>query len=346
MKFQTSSIRKYLCAAAAALVALAVAGCDNSAPEEKASAAPQISQTQQQAQPQDEQAIALNIGTLKIAALSNLYAADRLGYFQQEGVKATFTQMGGGAELLPAVSAGKIDITLSIPSNAIQARDKGFDFRMVMQNEVAAAQGSDSQAVFVNGDSGIANVKDLKGKRIAVNFIGNQMWLSLVEVLKQNGIGKDEVSFIELPFPNMQDALVNKQVDAVFNVEPFTSRMKANPALKVISYAAVEALPGQPVGTFWASGKWLESHPQAAGKFVRAMNKANEYLAQHPDEARKMVSEYTGLKPEAVEQMGPILWSSKVDPATLQRLLDLMKEHGLIASDMKVEDVVFPTAMQ
>jgi|GEM_PF-363372 len=345
MTLRTGNIGKYLGFVAAALAALAMAGCDKQ-PQETASTTQPAAQSGEQSSAQAESAIALNIGTLKIAALSNLYAADRLGYFQQEGLKATFSPMGGGAELLPAVSAGKIDITLSIPSNAIQARDKGFDFQMVMQNEVAAQQGSDSQAVFVNKDSGIESVKDLKGKRIAVNFIGNQMWLSMVEVLKENGIDKNEVSFIELPFPNMQDALVNKQVDAVFNVEPFTSRMKAAAGLKVISYAAVEALPGQPVGTFWASGKWLENNREAAEKFVRAMHKANEYLVQNPDEARKMIAEFTGLKLEVVEKMGPILWNSKVDMATWQRLLDLMKEYKLIDADMKAQEVVYPTAMQ
>lgn len=35
--------------------------------------------------------IPLNIGTLKIAALTNLYAAEKLGYFKEQGLKVTFT---------------------------------------------------------------------------------------------------------------------------------------------------------------------------------------------------------------------------------------------------------------
>ncbi|TAL76879.1 MAG: ABC transporter substrate-binding protein [Burkholderiaceae bacterium] len=292
------------------------------------------------------QEIRLHIGTLKIAALSNLYAADKLGYFKNEGLKVTFTQMGGGAQLLPAVSAGKIDIALSIPSNGIQGRDKGFDFKMVMQNEVSAKAGKDSQAMFVNSDSGISSMAGLKGKTIAVNYIGNQMWLSAVEVLRKDSIDKKDVNFIELPFPNMEDSLVNKQIDAAFNVEPFTSKMLRNPKLKVISYAAVEALPGQPVGAFWASERWLRTHQVAVEKFVKAMRKTNDYLREHPLETQKIIAEYTGLKLETIQQMRPILWDSVVDKPTWQRLLDLMKNHGLISANMKVDDVIFPTALQ
>lgn len=325
-------------AAIGTFLALMIAGCSKEAPS---SAAPK---------PEEKAAVVaeeipLNIGTLKIAALSNLYAAEKLGYFKEEGLKVNFTQMGGGAELLPAVSAGKIDITLSIPSSAIQAVDKGFDFKMVMQNETSAKQGEDTQAVFVNDDSGISSMKAMKGKKVAVNNIKSQMWLSFAEVLQKNGVDKGDVHFIEVPFPNMADALLNKQVDAVFNVEPFTSRMLSNPKFKVISYAATEALPGQTVGAFWASDKWLAANAKTVQKFVNAMNKVNAYLSKHPDETHKMISEYTGIKLEAIQQMRPIIWETKVDKNTLQGLLDLMKKHGLIKSDLKLESVVYQSAL-
>ncbi|OLN23009.1 hypothetical protein BTO30_06420 [Domibacillus antri] len=303
----------------------------DSAPDDKASA---------------DSDVPLNIGTLKIGALTNLYAAEKLGYFKEQGLKVTFTQMGGGAELLPAVSAGKIDITLSTPSPAIQANEKGFDFKMVMQNEVAAEQDKDSQALFVLKDSGIKSIKELKGKRIAVNNIGSQMWLSVAEVLDENGIDKNEVDFIELPFSNMEDSLSNKQVDAVFNVEPFTTKMNTNGAFNIISYAAMESLPKQPLGAFWASEKWYKDNEETAEKFVEAMNKTNEYLAGHPDETKQFMADYTEIDLSLINKMMPILWDSKVDENTVQALLDLMKKHELLKDEMDAESVLFPSALK
>jgi NitT/TauT family transport system substrate-binding protein len=317
-----------------AFLLFAIAGCGKEAP-------PIAPKTEAAAQD-----IPLNIGTLKIASLSNLYAADKLGYFKEEGLKVNFTQMDGGSQLLTSISAGKIDIALSTPSSPIQAIDKGFDFRMIMQNEIAAKEGQDTQALFVNADSGIGSLKDLKGKTIATSTIRNQMWLSLSKVLKQNGVDQTQVNYVELPLPNMEDSLRNKQVDAVFNVEPFTSRMLSNPKFKVISYPATEALPGQPLGAFWASNKWLASNGNAAQKFVNAMNKANGYLSAHPDETMKIIAEYTGIKLEAIQKMHPVLWNSKVDRNTLQSLLDLMHSYGMTKADLKVDAIVYPTAMQ
>jgi len=285
-----------------------------------------------------------NIGTLKIAALSNLYAAEELGYFDDHGLDVEFTQMGGGAELLPAVSAGQIDIALSIPSAAVQARDNGFDFRMVMQNEVAADEGADSQAVFAKADSGIGSVADLAGKRVAVNNIGSQMWLSLVKVLEGAGVDPEDVEFVEAPFPNMSDALANDQVDAVFNVEPFTSAMAASGDFDVVSYAATEALPGQPVGAFWTTGDWYEKNQAAAEGFVAAVKEATDYLAAHEDEKNEFIAEYTGIDESVIEKMTPIRWNSDVDVDTLQGLLDLMQENGLLKKPVSTDDVLLPTA--
>jgi NitT/TauT family transport system substrate-binding protein len=329
-------------AAATAIVLLALAACSRSATP----AASTDGAASAAGAPDSVALTPLNIGTLKIAALTNLYAADKLGYFKEQGLKVTFTEMGGGAELLPAASAGKLDITLSIPSTAIMARQKGFDFKMVLQNELAASSGKDSQGTFVRADSGIVSNAGLRGKRIAVNNIYGQPWLSIVEMLNRSGIKPNEVSFVELPYSNMEDALANKQVDAALSVEPFTSKMLADPAFKVISYPAAEALPGAPIGAFWATEKWYGANQQTAEKFVAAMKEANVYLAAHPDEVKKMTADFTGMKPSIIANMKPIIWGSKVDMASIQSMLDLMLKYGLLKTPMTTASVLFPTATQ
>lgn len=292
------------------------------------------------------QEMPVNIGTIKIASLSNLYAAEKLGYFKEEGLKVNFTHMDGGSQLLTSISAGKIDIALATPSPPIQAIDKGFDFRMIMQNEIAAKEGRDTQALFVNADSNIRSVKDLAGKTIGTSTIKNQMWLMLSEILKKNGVDDKTVHYIELPYSSMEDSLRNKQLDAVFNVEPFTSKMTGNPAFKVISYPSTETLPGQPLGAFWASKKWLDATDgKGAQKFVKAMDKANAYLRAHPEETQKIVAEYTGIKLETIQAMHPVLWDSQVDKTTWQNLLNLMHDYGLTKQAIPVDTILYPTAL-
>lgn len=329
-------------AALGACLVLAIAGCGKASPT-----APQADgSTPATADAGGAQEMPVNIGTIKIAALSNLFAAEKLGYFKEQGLKVNFTHMDGGSQLLTSISAGQIDIALATPSPPIQAIDKGFDFRMIMQNEIAARQGQDTQALFVNADSSVKSVKDLAGKTIGTSTIKNQMWLMLSEVLKKNGVDNTKVNYIELPYSSMEDSLRNKQLDAVFNVEPFTSKMLANPAFREISYPSTETLPGQPLGAFWASKKWLDAtNGKGAQKFVAAMNEANDYLRAHPEETQKIIAEYTGIKLQTIQAMHPVLWDSKVDKATWQSLLNLMHDYGLTKKAIPVDDIIYPTAI-
>jgi NitT/TauT family transport system substrate-binding protein len=287
----------------------------------------------------------LNIGTIKIAALTNLYAAEKLGYFKREGVKVNFTHMDDGSALLTAISAGKIDIALATPAPPIMAIDKGFDFRAIMQNEVAASGGQDSQALSVLANSGINNLEQLKGKTLAASTIKTQLWVMSEEMFKRKGMKRGDVNYIELPFASMEDALRNKQIDGALTVEPYTSKILHNPNYKVIAYPSIEVLPSQPLGAFWASKKWLdETQGKGAEKFIAAMTKANAYLAAHPDETLSLISEYTGVKLEIVKGMHPVLWNAKVDKATWQKLLDLMHEHGLTKTAIQADTILYHTA--
>jgi hypothetical protein len=59
-----------------------------------------------------------------------------------------------------------------------------------------------------------------------------------------------------------------------------------------------------------------------------------------------MIAEYTGINIETIKRMRPIIWNANVDKATVQGLIDLMKRHELINSDMKADTVLYPTALK
>lgn len=75
------------------------------------------------------------------------------------------------------------------------------------------AQKPRSTAIIAKKDSGIAGVKDLVGKRVAVNRSGLGEFL-LVAALEQNGIARDDVEFVYLNPADAAPAFAQGQVDA------------------------------------------------------------------------------------------------------------------------------------
>ncbi|HEY0581076.1 MAG TPA: ABC transporter substrate-binding protein, partial [Chloroflexota bacterium] len=76
------------------------------------------------------------MGINKIAAVTDIYLAQQLGYFKDEGLEIEMVTGNSGNDLMTALQSGKLDIVLAIPGVAMQAREKGFNVGLVLQNEI------------------------------------------------------------------------------------------------------------------------------------------------------------------------------------------------------------------
>ena len=52
----------------------------------------------------------VRVAYIPIAECIELYVAERMGFFEHEGIKVELTQMAGGAKILNAIVSGDIDI--------------------------------------------------------------------------------------------------------------------------------------------------------------------------------------------------------------------------------------------
>lgn len=292
---------------------------------------------------QSKTTIQMAIG--KIAGGTTIYVADKLGYFAEQGLDVQYTFAQSGNDMVSALQSGKIDLAMAIPGVAAAAREHGYKLNLVFQNELARDKAPDSGALIVKADSPITSVKQLAGKKVAQVAIGNQVWAAVRTVEAKNGVDPASVQEVEIGFPQMPGALAQGLVDAVAEVEPFTSAIVNSKAGRVISWYYVESVPNQPIGAFWGADDWMAKNPAAVKKFQTAMHKAVVYLNTHPKEARQYVAEFTGLKPEVVESMTMIRWDDRVDRAVWEKTIQMLVSSGYIKTPLKVDEIVPPGSM-
>lgn len=282
----------------------------------------------------------INLGVLKIAGLADVHAAQQLGYFREQGLELNLTTAGNGNDLMTALQSGKLDITLAIPGVAMQAREKGYNVSLILQNEVVSTSGPDTGALIVKTDSPIKSLKDLAGKKVAVVGIGNQGAVATMYTLKKNGVDPSSVQFVEISNPQMNPVLQQGQVDAISQVEPFTSQIITSGDGRSLSWVLVEALPAMPLGAFWAQDDWIAKNPDVAKGFATAMQKGIEYMNANPEEAKRIVADYTGLKPEVVSSMTPIRWNGAINRDNWKKLGDMMVEMGALQKAPNLDQLV------
>ncbi|HXF34992.1 MAG TPA: ABC transporter substrate-binding protein [Candidatus Acidoferrales bacterium] len=287
-----------------------------------------------------QQKTKLSVGLIKIAGLTSVYAAQQLGYFNEQGLDVDLTFANNGNELLTALQSGKLDISLAIPGVAMRAREVGYKVSLVFQNELSHGKPPDTGALLVKTDSPISSVKQLAGKKVAHSGIGTQAWAAVRYVEQKAGLDVNSVQELELGYGQMPGALQQGLVDAIASVDPFTSAVINAKQGKVISWFYVESVPNQPEGAFWASDDWLAKNAATARKFRIAMDKAHRYLNSHPEDAKKMVAAFTGLKPEQVESMTPIVWNDRVNRPDWQKVSQMLIATGALKQPVDLNALI------
>src|SRR5437867_3096785 len=234
----------------------------------------------------------VRVGLLGIADNIPVLIADKHGYFKDEGLAINVTTFAGGAAAMPALIAGKIDIVHSNLVSVMLARAQGYDVVLVSNNSVASVAPPDAARVIVKKDSPLQSPKELEGKRVAVNTLNNVVWVSVRTLVEKRGGDPRKVNFIEVPFPQMLDALLNDRVDAIANIEPFSTIAEGTGNTRVIGYFYTDLQPGIEIAGMVAMESWVKKNPLTTRKFVQAFGRGIDTMTRTRADVSKALVEY------------------------------------------------------
>jgi NitT/TauT family transport system substrate-binding protein len=317
-------------ALAAAVMALAVAGCGDDSDEGGGGGA-----SGDAAKP-----ATLNVGVIPIADVAPLYLGIKQGFFKDEQLTIEPKLAEGGAAIVPAVMAGDNQIGFSNTTSLIIAASKGLPVQIISQGVLAGTGADDAwDAVIAKKGSDIREPKDLEGKTIAVNTLNNVGPLTINNVLEKQGVDYKTVKYVEVPFPDMNAAVEADRVDAAFVVEPFVSQGKAAGS-RVILNSYEETAPNYTVATYFASKQYIAENKDVVERFRRAMEKSLDYAQQNPEAVRAVVTEYTRIPKEAAESMTLPQWRADLNEKTIQQTIDLAQKYGFTEESPSLDELI------
>jgi NitT/TauT family transport system substrate-binding protein len=206
--------------------------------------------------------------------------APRLG----PNVKIEWYTYNAGPSAMEAIFANSIDLTYVGPSPALNAfyRSRGEEIRVV----AGAVKGG--SALVVQGDSGLTKPQDFKGKRIATPQFGNTQDVAARAWLAAGGLrvtqAGGDAQVVPTQNPDQLALFKSKQLDAVWTVEPWISRLVTEAGGKVL-VNETDAVTTVLV----SSRKFLNEHADLLKRFVAAHNELTQWIAAHPEEAQSLL---------------------------------------------------------
>ena len=151
------------------------------------------------------------------------YVAIANGYFEENGLKIDLTTGQGADNVMTAVLSNQVDIGFAGPEASIYVYNEGKEDYTQVFAQLTRTDGS-----FLVSSKNIRDFKwsDLKGKTIIPGRKGGVPYMTLLYVLRKNGIDpeKDVILDDSIDFDLMASAFSTGKADFVTLFEPTASR--------------------------------------------------------------------------------------------------------------------------
>ncbi|PKH29625.1 nitrate ABC transporter substrate-binding protein [Pseudomonas sp. 43NM1] len=266
--------------------------------------------------------------------------------FADQGIKIQWSFFkGAGPVINEAFANGQVDLAYLGDLAAIIGRSNGLDTRLLS----ATARGVKQYLGVVPG-SGIKTLQDLKGKRVAI-FRGTATQLSFDAALASQGLSEKDVKVINLDFSGAVAALAAKQIDASWGSSGLTALQAKGLAELPLNTKDLGGA-GSVQAVLVGSGKFVDEHPEAVAKLLKAQQQAVDWLTQdaNKDAYIQLVSGLASYPPiilqqDLEDQKLSEVFPSTLDPVFLGKLqdsVDLAAQQRLIRKPFKVSDWVAP----
>lgn len=239
-------------------------------------------------------------------------------------------RMRGSGPALTALAAGEIDIAaVNNQAFALGIVNGNLDIKAIGSVMRSVDSGVDN-AFWVRKDSGINTVKDLKGKRIAVNALGSGVHAAALKMLSDHGLqeGRD-YQFVEVRFSAMLSSLQTKRIDVGYMVLPFNFRAEEAGIYKPL-FTMSDALGPQETLIWVAKTDFIEKNRAAIVDFLDDHIRMRQWL--YDPKNRKTAAEIVAkiMRSKASEYESWIFTDKgygrsidvRFDPALLQTNID------------------------
>ena len=207
-----------------------------------------------------------------------MYAALKLGFFEEEGLDVELTNGGGADKVMTAVQAGQADVGLAGPEACIYVLNEGREDHPVVFAQLTKRDGS-----FLVGRTNEPFLwENLKGSTVIGGRKGGVPEMTLEYVMRQNGVvpSQDAVVDTSVQFNMMAGAFTGGNGDYVALFEPTATEVELEGKGYVLTSIGQES--GEiPYTAFFASQSYIENNPKVIQSFTNAVAKGQKWVQEH-----------------------------------------------------------------
>ncbi|MBS4218655.1 aliphatic sulfonate ABC transporter substrate-binding protein [Bacillus sp. FJAT-49711] len=285
-------------------------------------------------------------GTVKIGYFPNLthiatIVALEKGYFKEEfgeKVKIETKTFNNGGLFMEGMTTKAIDVGTVGPGPLLNFYVKNPKFHLIS----GAVNGG---AVLVASEkSGISELKDLDGKRVAIPVIGSTQDVMLRKALQEVNLNAKEnggtVELYAAPPADTATLFVQNSVDAAATQEPWGYVLETQAKGKLLLDWDSFAWGKESTNTVVAASEDFLKNKELVTAYLKAHKRAVDFIQEHPEEAQdlviKHIKDLTGKeinKDETTAAFNRLQVTTDVNEQVIQEMADISKDAGYVPSN-------------
>ena len=258
------------------------------------------------------------------------YVAEDL--LQGEGFnRVEYVEAQSGFPIVKALASGQADISMNFVAPTIIRMDAG--------DPVVLLAGVHIGCFEVFGTERVHKVTDLRGRDVAVQALGSSQHIFLSSIAAYVGLDPQrDINWVTRPSAEGMRLLADGKVDAYLGFPPDPQELRA----KKIGHVLVNSAVDRPWAQYFcciAAGnrEFVQRHPVATKRTVRAILKATDICAREPARAARSVVQkgYVTSYDYALETMRDVpytQWRAYDPEDTVRFYALLLREAGMIKS--------------
>ena len=225
---------------------------------------------------------------------SLVWVAENQGYFSEQGLDVEIKEFDSGKNAFKTMlEQGNLDMVTVAQTPVMFNSFNRNDYRII----AGMVSSYKDVNILARKDKGISKPEDLKGKKIGATA-GSTGHYFLGLFLTHNGLILSDIEISDFKATELAQALIDGKVDAISSWEPNIYN-----ARKQLGENAI-ILPNKDIFRedfyFVPNKAFLDKNPQAIERFLKAIEKAEEFIKNYNEKAINITAERLKINQEFV----------------------------------------------
>lgn len=279
----------------------------------------------------------IRFGTTAVESYALGIYTQEAGFFKKHGIDAQITAFNGGGAVLTALIGGSLDFACANWGALSNAHAKSIPVSVISAGGIYNSDSPTTILAVAKANTTTRTGKDLNGKTAGVSTLKDLQQASIMKWVDSTGGDSSTMKFLELPIPEMSQALNSGRIDAGIVLEPILTSVK--PDIRVLAKCYDSITKRLMICANLGMTDYLNKNADLTRRVTAALNETANWANANHQAAGEILTRVAKIPLATISAMARSEYSDKLDLSMIQPVIDASAQYKFLDKTFKAQDL-------